>query len=299
MISPETEPRTVAKLILAAACAWPLAGCGLNLAGAPSADNQPGSVLTIFGPPSPAVAAAWAADQYDADKRYRGTLMLANAPFGGEDVYLRLYEAALNDGDARVQSAAIRGLALHGGPEHVAQIVPLLRSGDRLLRWEAARALQRLHDPVAVPALLRSLVPPQGAFTDDGEPEPAVRIEAAIALGQYTEARVIEGLIAALDDRNLMVNDAARSSLRLLTGQDFGLNMRAWVAWRSSTDDLFAGQSRFEYPVFERGRRGLEWINPFANIPNEIAAAPAGMPDPFIAPPTDSTVDPGESVRHN
>ncbi|RMD65089.1 MAG: hypothetical protein D6824_03150, partial [Planctomycetota bacterium] len=54
-------------------------GCGLSLGGAGAMDAQ--SILTLLpAPPSPAEAAQWAIDPYDADKRQRGVLLLANAP---------------------------------------------------------------------------------------------------------------------------------------------------------------------------------------------------------------------------
>jgi len=270
-----------------------LAACsgdgGPQLAGA---SNDADSVLTIFAPPTPAEAAAWAVDPYDADKRYRGTLLLANAPWGGEDVYLRLYEVALEDEDANVKSAAIRGLALHGGPEHAPMIAPFLRAPERLLRWEAARGLQRLHNPAVVPDLLRALERPN-LDGSSGELEPSVRSAAATALGQCAETRVLDGLIGALNDRDLTVNKAAEESLKTLTGQDFGFDAGAWVAWKRRTDDHFAGQLPFEYPVFRRGRRGLEWVLPFLQPPNEVADSPAGMPSPLARDGLDSAGDGG------
>lgn len=288
-----TVHRPLRILVLFVMCAPALQACkGVGGGAAQNNNQQPTSLLSLISPPTPATAAAWAVDPYDADKRYRGTLMLANAPWGGEPVYIRLYEEALQDGVPNVRAAAIRGLALHGGPENVPMILPSLESDDRLLRWEAARALQRLHNPVAIPGLLRVL-------DEKNEPEPFVRSAAAVALGQYADPRAVEGLIAALADRDLGVNQAAQESLRTLTGQDFGFNIRAWLAWRKSTEDLFAGRSRFEYPVFYRNRRGLEWINPFAVIPNETASVPAGMSDPLASASGEITVPGPESGRNN
>lgn len=284
-------PSTLLALLASGACV--LHGCrGIGRDAQQNNNQQPTSLFDLVAPPTPAVAAAWAVDPYDADKRYRGTLMLANASWGGEPVYIRLYEQALQDSVPNVRAAAIRGLALHGGPENVPMILPSLESDDRLLRWEAARALQRLHNPVAIPGLLRLI-------DEKNEPEPFVRSAAAVALGQYADPRVVEGLIAALADRDLGVNMAAQESLRTLTGQDFGFNIRAWLAWRDSTNDLFAGRSRFEFPVFYRSRRGLEWINPFAVIPNEVAAVPTGMTDPLAGAAGESAVPGPSSDRNN
>ncbi|MBL8745299.1 MAG: HEAT repeat domain-containing protein, partial [Phycisphaerae bacterium] len=164
--------------------------------------QQPVSIFEAFTPTTPAMAAAWAADEYDADKRYRGMLLLANAPFGGERVYVEMYTKASADADPAVRSAAIRGLALHGSPEHVPLILQQFDDPDRLLRWECARALQRLHNREAIPALLKH-------SAQRTEEEALVRAASADALGQYAEPRVIDGLTAALGDRDLSVNEAA------------------------------------------------------------------------------------------
>lgn len=267
--------------------------------------NQPVSIFEMFTPTTPAMAAAWAADEYDADKRYRGTLLLANAPFGGERVYVEMYTKASADEDPAVRSAAIRGLALHGSPEHVPLILKQFDDPDRLLRWECARALQRLHEPSAIPALLKHLA-------SKSEEELVVRAASAEALGQYAEPRVLDGLTAALGDRDLAVNEAALRSLRTLTGQDFGDDLRAWVAWKKRTPELFAAQRPYVYPVFYRDKTWLETIIPLWVPPNEIAASPAGLnavsvatePTPDPAPPgtpetPESTQDGGGDTRNN
>lgn len=267
-----------------------LTGCrGSDLGGKGAQDS--GSLLGDFlAPPTPQEAAAWATDQYDADKRARGMLMLANAPFGGERVYLDLYRAALNDGDPGVRAVAVRGLALHGSPDDVPAIVEQFQSKDRNLRWECARALQRLHNPVAVDPLTKAL-------EVKAEPEGVIRTASAIALGQYAQGKSLDALIGALDDRDLSVNRAAQDSLRTLTGQDFGLDVRRWVAWRKESDAPFAGQTAYVYPVFSRDPEWYEVILPFWKPPNEIAASPVGMTRPVgpgasaSEPPTPSGED--------
>lgn len=257
--------------------------------------KQPESIFEAFSPPTPADAAAWASDPYDADKRYRGMLLLANAPFGGERVYVEMYSQATRDADPAVRAAAVRGLALHGSPAHVPLILPLFEDADWLLRWECARALQRLHNPAAVPSLLKRL-------QESVERESAVRAAAADALGQYAEPRVLDGLIAALGDRDLAVNAAALRSLRTLTGQDFGDNLRAWVAWKKGTADLFAARRPYIYPVFNRPKNFVEMILPVFKPPNEVAASPAGLAVSAAAPGIESdqsTQEAGEPGRNN
>lgn len=258
-----------AVCLVAAVVATVAGGCKSPMA-PKNTTQQPTSILSAFSPATPQEAAAWAVDPYDADKRYRGTLLLLNAPWGGEPVYVDLYSRAIDDEDPSVRAAGARGLAFHGGPEHVPLIVKHLADQDRLLRWECARALQRLHNPVAVPELIKRLEPK----TED---EAIVRQAVAEALGQYAEPKVVDGLIAALADRDLTVHQAARRSLRTLTGQDLGADLRAWVAWRKRAPDLFAARQPYVYPVFERDKNWVEVLVPIFQPPNEKASTPVGF----------------------
>ena len=230
------------------------------------------SVLELFTPPTPAEAAAWATDPYDPDKRQRGVLLLAGASFGGERVYLNMYRLSLEDEDAGVRAAASRALALHGMVDDAPAIAALMRDDESVLvRREAARALQRIHNPEVVEALLAAA---DDAREEDGD----VRAAATVALGQYREFRVVQGLIGALQDRLLRVNDGAVASLATLTGEDFGLDTAAWLAWVGDTVDLFEGATPYEYPVFQRDPTFAEKILPWRSPPNEIASQPVGAP---------------------
>lgn len=211
-----------------------------------------------------------AIDPYNPENRYKGTLMLANAPFAGGEVYQKLFADNINDADPGVRAAATRGLGLHGRPDQVPMVVEKLQDPDTDVRIEATRALQRLHNPDAVDALIERLDPTK-------ETEPDVRAGAAEALGQYAENRVVEQLIAALDDDSLTVNRSTRASLRTLTGQDFGVNRASWQQWYKDEQAAFAAQAVYEYPVFRRARRWYEYIPFVPPPPNEPRATPAGL----------------------
>ncbi|MEM7755869.1 MAG: HEAT repeat domain-containing protein, partial [Planctomycetota bacterium] len=211
-------PHLTSKAAVTAACAGVLTfavGCD-NLQSARGAT----SIFALVPQTSPDDAARLALDPYNADNRYRGVTLLADADFGGAEVYLRLYEDATGDEDAGVRQAGVRALGLHGGPEHVELITPYLTDDDPLVRATTARALQRLHNDRAVRPLIAVL-------SEDAEREPEVRAEAAHALGQYRETRVLDALINALADPSLAVNTATLDSLETLTGQNFGLDRRA------------------------------------------------------------------------
>lgn len=237
----------------------------------------------VFKKFSPADAAAWASDPYDADKRARGMNMLANAPFGGAEAYVRLYRERLKDIDdpmnpgkkipeaAPVRATACRALALHGNAGDVPEIARQTKAEEVMVRLEATRALQRLHNRAAVPALIERL-------NQDKEPQIEIRAEAAGALGQYAEGAVMQALIAALADPSLLVNRNAYESLRTLTGDEtLGTDRKEWVEWVKRTDKPFAHRKPYVYPVFWREKRWLDYVPLMPAVPNETASTPVGF----------------------
>ncbi len=151
----------VLALLISLFIAGALTGCESS-----GFELKPGatSIFQGFAPPSPTDAAKWAIDPYDADKRYRGTLLLANAPFANDPLYVQLFTDNAKDKDPGVRAVAARGLGTHGGPEQVPLLVTMLKDEDPTVRTESARALQRLHNPVAIDPLLL-------AVNRDKEPE--------------------------------------------------------------------------------------------------------------------------------
>jgi hypothetical protein len=223
--------------------------------------------------PTPRDAAAWATDPYDADKKARGTTLVLNAPFGGADAWLALYREYLTDPSPGVRASAARGLGLHGSPEDVPLIVPMLKDKEKSVRLDAVKALQRLHNPVAIAPLI-------AAMDSQKEVEPDVRAEAASALGQYPENRVLGALIAALADDQLIVSNSAWSSLRTLTGNEtLSDDHKSWTNWAKDTKTPFANQRPYYYPVFRRDAIWTDYIPIIGGkAPNEQTAQPAGMP---------------------
>lgn len=228
-------------------------------------------ILDLFVRPSPEEATAWALDTTNNDRRYQGTLLLANAPFAGEDIYLKLFEDNLQDEDAAVRSAAARGLAHHGGPAQIPLILGALKDEEVLVRLEAARALQRIHSTDAVAPLIARL-------DQDVEESREVRAMCAHALGQYPEPRVLASLAASIRDQSLAVNRSALEALQFLTGQDFGLDQRAWLEFIDEAEDPFVQQVTYTYPYFERDKKWIEYLPVMPQAPNEPKAEPIGMP---------------------
>ena len=266
MTTPLYSPRMTPRPLAALALLLPFAGCAIDLDLRPGATN----LIEALQGPTYAQAAEWALDPYDADRRRRGTLLLASAPFAGEDLYLRLFIDYLQDAESNVRSAAAQGLGAHGRPEHARLLVPLLSDPERSVRLAAASALQRLHDPFVVDALLRSLTPSREASFE-------VRAEVAEALGQYAERRVVRALILALDDEDPAVNNRARRSLRTLTGNDLGPSPRHWLDWNDTTPDPFLARQVYFFPAYIRPLRWFEYLPLIPQPPNEAPGTPAGL----------------------
>ncbi len=218
-------------------------------------------------------AAAWATDPFDPDKRARGTSILANAPFGGADAYLALYREYVKDPSPGVRLSAARGLGMHGSPNDVALVIPLLKDAERSVRLEALKSLQRLHNPIAIDPLIEQT-------KIDKEAEPDVRAEAASSLGQYAQTKVLEALITALADDQLVVSKNALASLQTLTGNEtLSDDRKAWQNWAKDNKTPFANRRPYFYPAFNRDSVWTDYIPIIGGPPpNEQAAQPAGMP---------------------
>src|SRR5262245_19959512 len=176
-----TRLQTLAALAFAASL--PMMG------GCETVGQDLGDAASIFKPVTPHEAVVMMVDPHNADNRRRRTVLISNAPWGGTDVYVNQYRDMVDhERDPIVNAVAIRALARHGTPDDALKIMPQLAHANVQVRWEAAKGLQRLHHPAVVPDLLKAL----NNETEDAD----VRIAAAVALGQYPEDRVFQGLIA-------------------------------------------------------------------------------------------------------
>ncbi len=254
-----------------------LAPAALVLCAAAGCDTFSQDISTMgqgLIPPSPEQAARMMLDPHDPDNRRRGTVLISNAPFGGAAPYLAVYRDRVQfEQDPLVKAASISALGRFGQPEDAPMIAACLNPKENLqVRWEAAKALQRLHNPVVVPDLLATL------RRDDEQSD--VRVAAAIALGQYAQDNAFQGLVEAIDQPQLALNEAAAGSLRTLTGHDFGLDSEVWLHWYNGTRSPFAGELEFRYPTFSRRKTFLETIAFWSPRTFEQPGIPVGMGPP-------------------
>ncbi len=235
--------RSARGLCLLGALAWPQVGCKALREG-------PASLVQDMMPPTPGEAARDVFDLYDADKRRRAVNLLAAAPFGGEGPYVRLYRLVVDDPDPTVRAAAVKALGLHGEVSDVPVITVRLRDEAAAVRWEAAKALQKIHNPFAVKPLTEALL--QDEDSD-------VRMACAEALAQYPQPEVFSTLVAALGDPVFGVQRRAADSLTLLTGQALGADGAAWLKWREqNTQTIFAGQQPYYWQPYTPPRGLLD-----------------------------------------
>jgi hypothetical protein len=250
-------------------------GAVASLAGCVADDLS--DIGRVFSTPTPDEAARDALDPYDPNKRREGVVLLATATFGGAAPYTKLYrDYTEHDPDPLVKAAAITALGRHGTPDDALIIAPWLskeKSTHQHVRWCAALALQRLHNPKVVPDLIRSLSEPR----EISEVQEAV----CVALAQYPQDRVVQGLMPMLDARDLAVSAAAAESLHLLTGQDWGTDPRAWSTWYRgalASGSPFGSQLEYLYPTYHRDKVWWEhaafWIDQQWEVPQPPAGAP-------------------------
>jgi hypothetical protein len=261
------------------------AGILAAAAGCDQMSSDFGDASSSLFPPSPAEAGRWAVDDSDPENQRRGVLLLGNAGFGGEPVYVNLYRLYIEENsDPVVKATAIQALARHANPDDAVLVAKQLDSKVEQIRVAAAKGLQRIHNPKIADLIWKKMI--------NEDEVPAVRVELAIALGQYPTRDVFEALCSALDDRELAVNLAAANSLRLLTGADFGLEAPLWRSWADATPNPLRQDVPFYYPTFERelgfGDYLLFWMIPTFEQPGVPAgmretAAPAGGPQDEFA----------------
>jgi hypothetical protein len=265
------------KRLASTACVALPASILLALGACDTISSDLDAFTETFNPPTPAQAAAWAVDTTNPENQRRGIALLASAPWGGAQPYQQLYRLYVEQPtDPLVKSFAVRALGRHGDASDAKLVAKQLESPFRLVRLEAAKALQRLHDPTVADPMWKKLV--------DQVEESEIRAELAVALGQYPNDAVFQALIAALDHRELAVNLAALDSLQTMTGQDFGLNQSAWIAWRAGLGNqagpsaAFRTDDRFLYPVFRRPKGVMDYILFWVPLNFEDPGMPIGTP---------------------
>ena len=159
-----------------------------------------------------------------ADERRKGIARLATRDFAQEPLYTRRYrQIAQGDADATVRAAAIRALNASRDKSAVPVFIAALGDESDLVRLQAAKALSNIPDPAAADPLVRVLG--NRAETRD------VRIAASEALRHYRNPEVARVLAGTVGGRDFSIAWQSRWSLKILTGNDYGYDERAWLEY--------------------------------------------------------------------
>jgi HEAT repeats len=256
-----------------------LAGCtGANSGGDVFAD-----LVEPFVKPTPSQVAREAFNVYDADKRRRSIALISASAFGHEQPYVRMYRLLIDDQDPTVRAACAHALGIHGTTEDALILIPLLNDDTGFVRWEAAKALQKIHHQDAVGPLIRTMA-------DDRDPD--VRMAAASALGQYPTLAVFNALVGALSSHDFGVVQSAANSLALLTGEDLGTDGGPWLdfAYAHTGNRLFAGQKPYTYMPYQKPPGKLQKIKFWEDPKTVHPQSPVGLERTEASTPHDPDV---------
>lgn len=220
--------------------------------------------------PSEREAVEMAFDRENADRRRMGLAWLGAKDNGGDPEYLAAYRLFAADQDPGVRAAVAKALGRHGEVQDAAVLATLLVDDDGLVRWQAADALRKIHNPDVVPALVERLDP-------NVEEDADTRAAVAMALGQYPDRLVFTRLLVALNQSSFQVVNASHRSLILLTGHDAGLDPRRWADWSEDTPDLFANQQTYTYGIYDPTRSYWDRYVTFWNNDDSSPQTPRGI----------------------
>jgi hypothetical protein len=174
-----------------------------------------------------AYAAKKMADTTSADKRVEGTLRLVDFEFARRGIYLKGYAYEARD----TEDFTVRAAGLRALNRCRAQGYTSL-------------FLQALNDDQ--PAVRLEAADALGNIPDpsavqlleihlgDAEPDSDVRIASADALRNFPTNEVKRALVDELEDHDFGVAWQARQSLELMTGQDFRYDPKAWLNYLAS-----------------------------------------------------------------
>lgn len=187
----------------------------------------------------------------DPDVARKNIGLLATSSFGDGEPYVRFYRLQCGHEDVTVRAVSVRALGNYGTVEDVSLLAHLLTDDDSVaVRWEAAKALQKIHSSVAVVPLIGRLAETGNDFAEESAD---VRMAAAFALGQYPQPRVFHALVGALDDTEYGVVSTALRSLKILTGYDFGTDGSLWLIWAGRhSDDLFHHRENYTWSPYNK-----------------------------------------------
>lgn len=239
--------------------------------------------------PTPSPAAEGAGEE---EKAALGKKMRALAKSGDEASFSELASYAA-DTDPKVRKAAAQALGRSKNKEAFDLLLTLIHDEDGGVRGTAAQAMGSQRDEKAYDVLV-SVLEKDGSDKVKGKAvqglgrlrtekamgkvlgclkseQAGIRSSAAAALGNSKDKNAVEPLIAALNDPDQKVRNAASKSLAQLSGQDELHESvkdkspeemhKAWEAWWGKNKETFkpAGRNRASGPSASAG----EWVKKY------------------------------------
>ena len=133
--------------------------------------------------------------------------------------------------DPLVRGAIVETLARFNTPLASQVMIAGLHDADPIVRRKCCHGLGERGDPSAIEPLTRAL-------REDDQMD--VRVAATEALGRIPSPEALKALTAALEDRDPALQFAAVQSVKQLSGQDFGGDVRAYLQYAQGENPSIA-----------------------------------------------------------
>ena len=199
-----------------------------------------------------------ALEHENADVRREAIERLSKSRFIHHDLVVDACSTiARTDSSEAVRVAAVRLIAEAGRPDSAAVLLSILDEASRATRhsgagpgdWVTTEVLHALYflkrnDPIK--KIHRDRVVGTALRLLRGDPSREVRIAAAELLEVFPRRDVLDGLIAALDQRDFGVVYTVERSLKRLTGMTYDHDLNRWQDWLAAADDPFARRGELD-----------------------------------------------------
>ncbi|MHC4561646.1 MAG: HEAT repeat domain-containing protein [Planctomycetota bacterium] len=173
-----------------------------------------------FFPPSKDELLTDAVNPDDPDTRREAITELSQSSAVNEQAVQDLFDLILrSDSNSFVRAAAATALGRAQNPQFVPTLANAMADPAMVVRWDAARSLDRVIGEAAIRPLMT-------AASDD--PSLDVRVASVRSLRNYHEPAVVRRLVVLMDDPELPIRREAHNALKDVFGVDLGPGAEDW-----------------------------------------------------------------------
>jgi hypothetical protein len=244
-------------------------------------------------PPSKDQLLADAIHPDDPDTRREAITELADSSAVNEQGVQELFDLILrSDSNSFVRAAAATAVGKTQNPQYVPTLAKAMTDPAMVVRWDAARALDRVIGEAAVRPLMTAA---------SGDPSLDVRVASVRSLRNYHEPAVVRRLVVLMDDPELPIRREAHNSLTDIFGVDLGPSPEDWL--RAHVNEIPPGPT-----MDDKRREVLPWWKRWAYrpkppardepTPEEAPAEETDKEDAAEATPTDAEGDVHEDTKY-